>query len=94
VPWHVNLINQSKGHGGRKASAKSLARYAETSAAVRADLTTPFFADSDGLLLCHAWESPQVTFDHFMSPDTSVVWLGWVSALAAVWADEKNRQEC
>lgn len=51
-----------------------------------------FFADERGLILSHAWQSVDQTFDGLMSPQTKVVWQTWIAALAGVWADENERQ--
>ena len=51
-----------------------------------------FFVDERGLILNHAWQSVDQTFDALMSPQTKVVWQTWIAALADVWADENERQ--
>jgi hypothetical protein len=51
-----------------------------------------FFVDERGLVLTHAWQSVDQTFEMLMSPKTDVVWQTWIAALADVWADEGERQ--
>lgn len=51
-----------------------------------------FFVDERGLILSHAWQSVEQTFEMLMSAKTDVVWQTWIAALAGVWADENERQ--
>lgn len=52
---------------------------------------TPFFANQDGLILAHCWESPSKTLDLFLDDSADVKWLHWQGALASVWLDEAQR---
>lgn len=55
-------------------------------------LDEPFFITTDGLVLSHGWdEDVTVIAERLASGKSSIRWMAWDKALAAVWQDERLR---
>ena len=55
-------------------------------------LDEPFFMTADGLVLSHCWDEDVPTIaERVMSGKSSIRWMSWDKALAAVWQDDRLR---
>ncbi len=55
-------------------------------------LDEPFFMTADGLVLSHSWDEDVAAIaERLASGKSSIRWMAWDKALAAVWQDDKLR---